>query len=81
MRPRLERTTPYPSASSRPGGAAASAPASAGSLPVRSDPLGVVRSLTGRDRFIVTVLAEHQVLTTAQLAQLCFGRLDLAQRR
>ena len=80
MRPRLERTTPYPSASSRPGGAAASAPASAGSRP-RSDPLGVVRSLTGRDRFIVSVLAEHQVLTTAQLAQLCFPRLDLAQRR
>ncbi len=81
MRPRLERTTPYPSASSRAGGAAASAPASLASPPLRSDPLGVVRALTGRDRFIVTVLAEHQVLTTAQLAQLCFGRLDLAQRR
>ena len=81
MRPRLERTTLYPSASSRPGGAAASAPASAGCPPLRSDPLGVVPSLTGRDRFIVSVLAEHQVLTTAQLAQLCFGRLDLAQRR
>jgi hypothetical protein len=29
----------------------------------------------------VSVLAEHQVLTTTQLAQLCFPGLDVAQRR
>ena len=79
MRPRLERTTPYPSAPAG-GDPAASAPSTA-IPPLRADPLGVVRSLTPRDRFVVAVLAEHQVLTTAQLAQLCFGRLDLAQRR
>ena len=80
MRPRLERTTPYPSAPAGGGPAASAPPSSVGSR-LGSDPLGVVRSLTARDRFVVSVLAEHQVLTTAQLAQLCFGRLDLAQRR
>jgi len=82
MRPRLERTTPHPSAPSRRGGGPAASPSP--STPARSgsaDPLGVVRSLTERDRFCVSVLAEHQVLTTTQLAQLCFPSLDVAQRR
>lgn len=82
MRPRLERTTPYPSAPSRRRGGPAASPSPSG--PARSgsaDPLGVVRSLTERDRFCVSVLAEHQVLTTTQLAQLCFPSLDVAQRR
>ena len=82
MRPRLERTTPYPSASSRRGGGPAASASPSG--PARSgsaDLLGVVRSLTERDRFCVSVLAEHQVLTTTQLAQLCFPGLDVAQRR
>lgn len=82
MRPRLERTTPYPSASSRRGGGpAASASPSVVARAGRADLLGVVRSLTERDRFCVSVLAEHQVLTTTQLAQLCFPGLDVAQRR
>ena len=82
MRPRLERTTPHPSASSgRGGGPAASKAPPAVTQPGRGDLLGVVRSLTARDRFCVSALAEHQVLTTAQLAQLCFPSLDVAQRR
>ena len=81
MRPRLERTTPYPSAPNGGGGPVASAPPPSVGSRLGSDPLSIVRSLTARDRFVVSVLAEHQVLTTAQLAQLCFGRLDLAQRR
>ena len=82
MRPRLERTTPHHTASSRRGGGPAASASPSG--PARSgsaDLLGVVRSLTERDRFCVSVLAEHQVLTTTQLAQLCFPGLDVAQRR
>ena len=79
MRPRLEVTTPLPSASSRRGGG------SAASDPLRAgrglDPLVVLRSLTDRDRYLVSVLAEHQVLTTAQVTQLAFPSLDVAQRR
>jgi hypothetical protein len=41
----------------------------------------VLRSLTDRDRYLVSVLAEHQVLTTAQVTQLAFPSLDVAQRR
>jgi hypothetical protein len=82
MRPRLERTNPYHSASSRRGGGpAASASPPGPGRSGRVDLLGVVRCLTERDRFCVSVLAEHQVLTTAQLAQLCFPGLDVAQRR
>ncbi len=46
-----------------------------------SDPLIVLRSLTDRDRRLVGILAEHQVLSTNQLAKLAFPSLDIAQRR
>ncbi len=79
MRPRLEGTTPLRSASSRRGGGpAASDPLSAGR---GADPLIVLRCLTDRDRCLVSVLAEHQVLTTTQVTQLAFPSLDVAQRR
>ncbi|MGH9090292.1 MAG: replication-relaxation family protein [Acidimicrobiales bacterium] len=45
------------------------------------DHLSVLRSLTERDRFVVNLLGEHQVLTTGQVTQLAFPRLDVAQRR
>lgn len=45
------------------------------------DPLVVLRSLTDRDRRLVAILAEHQVLTTNQVTQLAFPSLDVAQRR
>jgi hypothetical protein len=41
----------------------------------------VLNSLTDRDRRLVATLAEHQVLTTNQIAQLAFPSLDVAQRR
>ncbi len=59
-----------------PGGGAR--PAGPGS---RGDILSVLEWLTERDRRIVDVLAEHQVFTTAQLAELTFPSLDMAQRR
>lgn len=72
-------TTPIRSASRRRGGGpAASDPLPAGRV---LDPLVVLRSLTDRDRRLVTVLAEHQVLTTNQITQLAFPGLDVAQRR
>jgi len=46
-----------------------------------ADPLVVLRCLTDRDRRLVSVLAEHQVLTTTQVTQLAFPSLDVAQRR
>lgn len=46
-----------------------------------TDPIGVLAHLTDRDRWLLTLLAEHQVLTTPQIAELAFSRLDLAQRR
>lgn len=46
-----------------------------------ADPLTVLRYLTDRDRWLLDILDEHQVLTTDQLTQLAFPRLDVAQRR
>lgn len=37
--------------------------------------------LTERDRLLVFLLAEHQVLTTDQIAQVAFGSLRRAQDR
>jgi Replication-relaxation len=45
------------------------------------DPLAVIGVLTGRDRHIIEVLAEHQVLTSHQLAEMAFPSRDVAQRR
>src|SRR2546421_5200944 len=50
-----------------------------GRLP--ADPLAVLRSLTSRDRMLIEVLSEHQVLTTHQICELAFPSLDVAQRR
>jgi hypothetical protein len=47
----------------------------------RSDPLRVLSSLTPRDRFLMDLIAEHQVFTTAQLADIAFVGLNTAQRR
>ncbi|MHB8669905.1 MAG: replication-relaxation family protein [Acidimicrobiales bacterium] len=38
-------------------------------------------SLTPRDRFLIDLLAEHQLLTTAQLARVAFPSRAMAQRR
>ena len=57
------------------------ATAASSGAPVPTDPLVVIRFLTERDRMIMSVLGEHQVLTTDQLCDLAFGSLDLAQRR
>jgi hypothetical protein len=46
-----------------------------------ADPLSVLRHLTDRDRWLLDLLDEHQVLTTDQLTQLAFPSLDVAQRR
>ena len=40
-----------------------------------------MRVLTDRDRWLVALLAEHQVLTTSQITELAFPSLDVAQRR
>jgi hypothetical protein len=45
------------------------------------DPLAVIGVLTDRDRLLIETLAEHQVLTTPQIAALAFPSLDVAQRR
>ena len=51
-------------------------------VPARLDnPLRVLSSLTERDRWIIELIAEHQVFTTSQLAELAFVGLDTAQRR
>jgi len=47
----------------------------------RDDPLALLGWLTERDRRLLDVLGEHQVLTTGQLAQLAFPSLGMAQRR
>lgn len=46
-----------------------------------TDPLTALRSLTPRDRWLLDLLAEHQVLTTPQLCEVAFPTLDVAQRR
>jgi hypothetical protein len=48
--------------------------------PIR-DPLADVRRLSGRDRLILSWLAEHYVLSTEQLAAALFPSLRAAQRR
>ncbi len=45
------------------------------------DPLAVIGVVTGRDRHIIETLAEHQVLTSHQLAEMAFPSRDVAQRR
>lgn len=45
------------------------------------DALALLRRLTSRDRFILRALADHQVLTTGQIADLAFGSLRAAQQR
>lgn len=45
------------------------------------DALALLRRLTSRDRFILRTLADHDVLTTGQIADLAFGSLRAAQQR
>jgi hypothetical protein len=45
------------------------------------DPLALLGRLTPRDRFILRALADHDVLTTPQVADLAFGSLRAAQQR
>ncbi len=67
---------PTRSTSTRPRG---SGPSSA---PARlRDPLAVLGVLTGRDRQLLALLGEHQVLTTSQLTRLAFPSRVMAQRR
>lgn len=47
----------------------------------RLDALAVLGCLTARDRAIVSLIDEHLVLTSDQLARVFFPRLDVAQRR
>ncbi len=49
--------------------------------PPGGDPLGLVARLTDRDRWIVTMVYEHRVLTTGQLAALAFPTAGIARRR
>lgn len=46
-----------------------------------SDPLAALAFLTDRDRWLLDVLDEHQVLTAGQLTALAFPSSDVAQRR
>ncbi len=67
---------PTRSTATRPRG---SGPSSA---PARlRDPLAVLGVLTGRDRQLLALLGEHQVLTTSQLTRLAFPSRAMAQRR
>jgi hypothetical protein len=43
--------------------------------------LGLAARLTDRDRWILTMVHEHRVLTTPQLAQLAFPTVKIARRR
>jgi hypothetical protein len=70
-----------PSAPSAPDGGGGPAAVRSASVAANPDPVAALAWLTGRDRHLVSVLAEHQVLTTNQIAQLAFPRLDVAQRR
>lgn len=47
----------------------------------QADPIAVLGYLTDRDRWLLDVLDEHQVLTTSQLTALAFPSPDVAQRR
>lgn len=46
-----------------------------------SSPLSVHSHLTGRDRHLLTMLADHRVLTTDQIQRLCFTSLRTCQLR
>ncbi len=46
-----------------------------------SGPLALLGRLTGRDLFIARTLADHDILTTAHVADLAFGSLRAAQQR
>jgi len=50
-------------------------------VPGEPGPLALLGKLTPRDRAILRVLADHDVLTTAQIAELEFGSLRHAQTR
>ncbi|WP_052395529.1 replication-relaxation family protein [Kutzneria sp. 744] len=53
-----------------------------GDRPRQADPITVLGRLTGRDRYLLELLADHQVLTTEQIAALAgFPTLDRAQHR
>lgn len=47
----------------------------------RHSPLETLRLLTGRDRHVLGLVAEHQVLTTGHLASLAFPTHDRAEQR
>jgi hypothetical protein len=47
----------------------------------RVEPLHRLRHLTERDRLTLDLLAEHQTLTTAQIATALFPTLRAAQKR
>jgi len=49
--------------------------------PARRTDLRVLGQLTGRDRLLLDLLAEHQVLTTGQLSAVAFGSVARAQHR
>lgn len=49
--------------------------------PSRVDPLLALRQLTGRDRLVVDLLAEHRVLTTEQVTAVGFGSATTARHR
>ena len=53
---------------------------SSGRIP-RPDPLAALARLTGRDRALLELLAEHRVLATDHVAAWLFPTIDTAQRR
>ena len=50
-------------------------------VPAKISPLDTLRLLTGRDRHILMLVAEHQVLTTDHLTSLAFPSRDRAEQR
>jgi hypothetical protein len=50
-------------------------------VPRATDPLGPLRHLTDRDRLLLDLLAEHQTLTTGQIAIALFPTMRAAQKR
>jgi DNA-binding CsgD family transcriptional regulator len=50
-------------------------------VPGKPGPLALLGKLTPRDRAILHTLADHDVLTTSQIAELAFGSLRHAQTR
>jgi len=70
------RPTPVTPTGQRPASPASRRPASR-----RSDLLSVLGQLTTRDRQLLDLLDEHEVLTTSQLARLAFPSRSMAQRR